>query len=191
VEAWRQETFYTFRSQEIDTMIHIIGPNSADSSLDPYGKCCIKADGEGWYQRHEGHRVFLNVQLAQTKSSWLSFGRRNHRPIKAMVDTGCWYNIINSETFSKLGFSVSSNAAGDLGIAGLVSDSTGRGNLWGWCEEVRLSPARMNGLALPSLPVKMHVATNFKMDAECLVGLEFLRKYTLILKDELIVLDGK
>jgi hypothetical protein len=166
-------------------MIEIIGPND----LLPYGKCFIHAESEAWYQRQVGRRVVMNVLVAQKQQARHWFPKHYSRSITGMVDTGSWYNIIDKDRFMDLGFRVSSYAEGDLGIAGVVNDPTGNNTLWGWREQIRLGPDRTGGIGLPALPMELFVVTNGSKD-EFIIGLEFLRKYSLILKDDLLVLDS-
>ena len=166
-------------------MIEIIGPND----LLPYGKCFIHAETEAWYQRQEGNRVVMNVQVAQKQQVRHWFPKHYSRSITGMVDTGSWYNIIDKDKFMDLGFRVSGDAEYDLGIAGIVKDPTRNNTLCGWREQIRLGPARTGGIGLPALPMELFVVTNGWKD-EFIIGLEFLRRYPLILKDDLLVLDS-
>ena len=87
----------------------------------------------------------------------------------------------------ELGYRVSTRDAVDLGITGVVQDPDGPNTLLGWRERMRICPETGGRVRLPMHQVEVLVAKNVK-ERKFLVGLEFLSKYPLILKDGLLVL---
>jgi hypothetical protein len=154
----------------------------------PSGQCTFGGNGTGWYQRLEQFKAVLNVRLTQRR--FLNLAEYNTRLIRAKVDTGSYYTVIDWGLFLELGYRVSTRGAVDLGITGVVQDPDGPSTLLGWRERMRICPEAGGNVRLPMHQVDVLVAKNVK-ERKCLVGLEFLNNYPLILKDGLLVLMGQ